>query len=158
MKESDLAVPVKCLLGIPAALFLVMGMFPKQFMQPIAEHAASFFYGGSIEIEESIHYFSLGNLAGAAISIGTGIILYFAFVRPLLRKKEGEDILYINRLPAWFDLEEVIYRPFFVRFFFVWQISWYQEFLGFYIELCLRKSRRGNIFISEEDSLTLLDG
>lgn len=116
VKESDLAVPVKCLLGIPAALFLVMGMFPKQFMQPIAEHAASFFYGGSIETEESIHYFSLGNLAGAAISIGTGIILYFALVRPLLRKKEGEDILYINRLPAWFDLEEVIYRPFFVRF------------------------------------------
>ena len=115
-KEGGLTVPVKCLLGIPAVLFVVMGIFPKQFMQPMAEHAMSFFYGNSIKAEENIHYFSLENLMGAAISIGIGIVLYFVFVRPLLRKEKGEEVFYINKLPAWLDLEEMVYRPVFVQF------------------------------------------
>ncbi|MDE7299599.1 MAG: hypothetical protein K2N94_12370, partial [Lachnospiraceae bacterium] len=64
---------------------------------------------------ETPHWVSGENLQGAAISISIGIILYFAVVRRWLRSGSGESTVYLNRLPAWFDLEESVYRPLLVR-------------------------------------------
>lgn len=111
-----LSLQVKILLGIPAVLFLAMGVLPGGLMQPLAAKAEAFFYGGSTTQEaETLRYFSLENLKGAAISLVIGVFLYFVVVRLWLRRKEDGAFCYVNRLPAWFDLEETVYRPFFAH-------------------------------------------
>lgn len=116
-KKEYLSLPVKCLLGVPAALFALFGCFPGILMQPLAKKAEPFFYGqGAAHTEEAVHYFSLENLKGAAISLAIGLFLYFVAVRRFLRKKDGEGVRYVNCIPAWLDLEEAVYRPLFVRF------------------------------------------
>lgn len=114
--RNYLSLPVKILLGIPAALFFAAGSLPGVIMQPLAKKAEAFFYGGSAQPEaEAISFFSAESLKGAFISLAIGIFLYFVVVRLWLRKKENGTFCYVNRLPAWFDLEETVYRPVFAR-------------------------------------------
>ena len=106
--------PTQVLLGIPAVLFAVLGMFPNALMRPLAKCAEAFFTGGAAGEEgEFIHYFSLVNLKGAMISLAIGIFFYFVIVRKWLRTKE--DARYLDRIPTWLDLEDGIYRPLFCR-------------------------------------------
>lgn len=109
-----LTAKVKALLAVPVVLFAVMGCLPNRIMEPLAAGAEKFFYGGTILQEaETVTFFSLENLKGAAISIGIGLLLYFTLVRLWLRKKESGE--YVNRIPAWLDLENSVYRPLFVH-------------------------------------------
>lgn len=113
---SYLSLPVKVLLAVPMALFLVMGILPQQIMQPLAGAAEKFFYGASAAMEEeTVRFFSFTNLKGAGISLLIGLLLYFGVVRTwMIVKKEGKTE-YVNRIPGWLDLENLIYRPLFVH-------------------------------------------
>ena len=91
-------------LPIPA-----MGLLAHPFMDRIASLGEGFL--GSSGMAERVSYLSLSNLQGAAISLGIGVLLYLGVVRTFLMKREGEHRIYVNRWPAWLDLEELFYRP-----------------------------------------------
>lgn len=84
-----------------AVLMPAIGIFPTWILETLAAH-----------VEEEISFFGLESLEGALISVLIGVVLYFGLVRSFLMK-EGEDGVqnYSNRLPAWFDLENCVYRP-----------------------------------------------
>lgn len=99
--------PLSRFVLVGAAVILpVLGMIPGITMDRIADLGQSFFHGS--ELGHSIHYFSLANLKGAAISIGIGLILYAVVVRRFLTDRQGQ---YLDRWPVWLDLENLIYRP-----------------------------------------------
>ncbi|MBR5756554.1 MAG: sodium:proton antiporter, partial [Firmicutes bacterium] len=66
-------------LTAPAVVLVIMGAFPHQVMDKLAEMARPFLFGA--ELEHTIHYFSLTNLKGSAISISIGLVLYLTLVR-----------------------------------------------------------------------------
>lgn len=96
-------------LTISAVLLLVWGLFPHQIMDRAAELGQSFMH--LEETGEVVAYFSMKNLSGAVISIAIGAFVYVCVVRRFLMKDA-----YINAWPAWMDLENMIYRPFVLRF------------------------------------------
>lgn len=99
--------PLSRFVLVGAAVILpVLGMVPGVTMDRIADLGQPFFHGS--ELEHSVHYFSLGNLKGALISIGIGLVLYAVVVRGLLMDSRKQ---YVDRWPSWLDLETLIYRP-----------------------------------------------
>lgn len=90
---------------ISAVILPFLGALPEMTLGYLGEQSAHFF--GQHAVEHAIPYFSLANLEGAAISISIGAAVYLLIVRPLLMRK-GE---YINRWPAWLDLETLLYKP-----------------------------------------------
>ncbi len=98
-------------IAIPALLLPLMGMLPTQIMGGMARMAQGFTGGESPE--HAIAWFSLTNLKGAAISLGIGAAVYLLIIRPLLMAKDEESgrRVYVNRWPAWLDLEMLVYRP-----------------------------------------------
>ena len=105
--ESKIAILVS------AILLPVMGFFPGVVMDSAANLGVGFM--NSQVPAGKIHYFSVANLEGAGISILIGLLIYFLFVRTLLMKKEEKNTrmvtLYVDRWPAWINLENVVYRP-----------------------------------------------
>lgn len=101
-KESGFALTVSAF-----ALF-AWGLFPHVLMDRAARLGESFMNslheGGAGEI---IAYFSLTNLKGALISIAIGIFIYFFVIRKLLMR----DGAYLDRMPKWLDIENLLYRP-----------------------------------------------
>lgn len=113
----------------PAALLLVFGWFPNPLMNRLAE-AGQLSELPVTTATEMVSYFSVGSLQGAAISVFIGLMLYFGFVRTVLRKKEHGAYRYVDRLPKWVDLADYVYIPVFVYFLpFV---------LGFFSRVCDR--------------------
>lgn len=96
-------------LTISALLFPVMGIFPGEVMDFIADFGEGFMSPAAFE--GTVSYFSLGNLEGGLISIGIGAALYFLLVRKWMMKKEEEGMVYINRWNKYWDLENAVYRP-----------------------------------------------
>ena len=114
---------------VPAALLLVLGWFPNPLMSRLAE-VGRLSELPVTEASEAVQYFSAENLRGAAVSVFIGLVLYFAFVRTVLRKKEHGAYRYVDRLPMWFDLADDVYIPVFLYFLpFV---------LGFFSRVCDR--------------------
>lgn len=124
----------RTVLCICAAVIPVFGSCPQLFMDRAADLGQGFFQGDLLG--HKVPYFAAGNLKGAAITIGIGIVLYMAVVRGLLMEKaeSGEQpevrwdnggsssgvnrkvcglylYRYVDRWPKWLDLEELIYRP-----------------------------------------------
>lgn len=124
----------RTVLCICAAVIPVFGSCPHLFMDRAADLGQGFFQGDLLG--HKVPYFAAGNLKGAAITIGIGIVLYMAVVRGLLMEKaesggqaEGRWdnggsssevngkvcglylYRYVDRWPKWLDLEELIYRP-----------------------------------------------
>lgn len=101
-------------LTVSATLLPVMGFLPNPVMDGIADMGQSFLCA---EASQKVSYFSAENLRGAFISLVFGVLIYGFVVRPLLMKKSSGDKnerrqkTYINRLPVWMDLENMIYRP-----------------------------------------------
>ncbi len=96
-----------CLL-VSALVLPLFGMASKYTMDALADISDSFLRTESME---PVNYFSWANLRGGAISILIGIALYLVVVRLLLMKKTDGEWEYVNRWPAWLDLENLIYRP-----------------------------------------------
>lgn len=114
-------------LTVSAVLLPLMGLLPGIVMDGIADMGQSFL---RTEAMEKISYFSLNNLKGALISLVFGALIYGFVVRFLLMKKSSAVALdsenaahspsmiradtkkyYVNSMPAWMDLENLIYRP-----------------------------------------------
>ena len=89
-----------------AVTSLVMGSLPHGTMDKLAD-MASHFLGAHLP-DHAVHYFAWVNLKGGLISIGIGAVLYLVVVRNWMHSdKKG----YIDRWPAFIDLEEKLYRP-----------------------------------------------
>ncbi len=94
----------------PAVLLVLMGFFPYLTMNRIADQARGFLHGA--EPVHAVHYFSLGNLKGAVISLAIGALVYFGFIRKfLIGKNDDQERVYLNVWPDWMDIEDLIYRP-----------------------------------------------
>ena len=90
---------------LPALLLPALGLTANITMDAIADLGTDFFHSG--HLQHGVHYLSLVNLKGAAISIVIGAALYFLFIRKFLMK----DGQYVNRWPEKMDLENLLYRP-----------------------------------------------
>ena len=98
--------PLSALAIVLSAIVLpVLGALPGKTLEWLAVQSESFF--GQHAPHHAIHYFSMENLEGAAISIGIGLIVYLLLCRPLLMKKGA----YLNRWPEKLDLETLLYQP-----------------------------------------------
>lgn len=96
-------------LGVSAALIPLLGVLAHPVMDSLAALGEGF--PGSSGLEEQVAYFSIESLQGALLTAGIGLALYFGLVRTFLMKKEGDVRVYVNRWPAWLDLENLVYRP-----------------------------------------------
>ena len=105
MKGSYLSIPSRVALLLSAVILPVLGAFPHQTMDKLADMGSSFL--NAPELEETIHYFNFENIKGGLISIVIGLLIYFVFIRKCLMK----DNRYVDRWPKVLDLEELIYRP-----------------------------------------------
>ena len=88
----------------PAVLLPIMGMFPHQTMDRIANLSMHFFHAEHLE---EVAYFAWMNLKGGLISITIGLLLYFVVVRRFLMK----DGQYVDRWPKLLDMERFLYIP-----------------------------------------------
>ena len=94
-----------------SALFLpLMGMAPHRIMDWMADISRPFLRGA--HVLHQVEYFSEANLRGACISISMGILVYVLLIRRYLMET-GEDgtRIYVDRWPAWLNLEDRVYRP-----------------------------------------------
>ena len=83
----------------------VMGMLPTVTMDALADMAQGFL--GIHHAGHAVHYFTWTNLKGSVISVSLGAVLYLTVVRSWMMEKG----VYVDRWPAWLDLEEKLYRP-----------------------------------------------
>ena len=105
-----LPLPAALALGLSALILPALGVFSNRLMQGVAGLMQGFMR--SEGPHEALNYFSLANLVGAADSLLIGAALYVFVVRGLLMKKQQDGTkAYVNRWPAWLDLEELVYRP-----------------------------------------------
>lgn len=99
-------------LVLSATLLPFMGFLPGAIMDRIADMGQEFLQ--IVPLTEPLSYFSFTNLSGAAVSLAIGALLYFILVRFWLMKRISQHETartYVNRLPRWMDLEELLYRP-----------------------------------------------
>nr|WP_236946048.1 complex I subunit 5 family protein [Enterocloster clostridioformis] len=94
-----------------SALFLpLMGMDPRRIMDWMADISRPFFRGA--HVLHQVEYFSEASLRGACISISMGILVYVLLIRRyLMETGEGGTRIYVDRWPAWLNLEDRVYRP-----------------------------------------------
>ncbi|MFH1880212.1 MAG: complex I subunit 5 family protein [Bacillota bacterium] len=90
-----------------AAAVLGIGLFPSVVVDGIGRLSAGFFQTEA----GPFYYYTAETLTGAAVSIGVGLIVYWLVVRGLLSEKTAGGRVYIDRKPAWLDLEDRVYRP-----------------------------------------------
>ncbi len=59
------------------------------------------------------------NLKGILISLSIGTLIYLIFIRTCTMKQEGREggsyIRYIDIYPSWLDIEELVYKPIFLK-------------------------------------------
>lgn len=114
-------------LTFSAFVLLFWGLLPGLTMEPVARLGQSFM--GVARGGEAVAYFHVKNLSGGAVSIGIGILVYLAGIRGLLMRARTSGARqggirgflkwrmpaeYVNPLPAWLDLEDMLYRPLFL--------------------------------------------
>ncbi len=103
-----------CAIFLSAFVLFVFGIAPYRFMDRTAEMAMPFLNRDDPGMR--IDYFSFANLKGSIISMTLGVLIYCFVIRKLLMSRdESGNKIYIDRWPAWLDLENLIYRPFFVH-------------------------------------------
>lgn len=88
-----------------AIMIPVFGLFSHDVMDRIAAFGSGF--SASEKLSHAVSYFSLENLKGAVISAAVGAIVYFGIVRRWMYR----DGKYVERWPAYVDLEDRVYRP-----------------------------------------------
>ena len=97
-------------LAVGGAAMPLLGLTPHRTMDRIAAFALPFFR--CHPMEHAVHYFSLTNLKGAAISITIGVLVFLVVGMKLLTVRENGAERYKNIWPQKLDLEDLIYRPF----------------------------------------------
>ncbi|MBR6184731.1 MAG: sodium:proton antiporter [Clostridia bacterium] len=100
-----------CVLVLTAVPLIAIGTLPNRVLLPLTRACADFLNRPALS--HDVSFFSFGNLKGGGVSLVIGVTVYLFFVRKALHtEKEG----YIDRWPKWLDLEELFYRPVFIRF------------------------------------------
>ena len=103
-KTRYISVPSAIALAASAALVPLLGSFPG-VMDSLAGFGEGFFYGTAPEYATA--YLTWYNIRGAMTSIAIGAGIYLLVVRGLLTRGKA----HVEFLPAWLDLENLIYRP-----------------------------------------------
>lgn len=97
-------------LVIGAVVLPVLGLLPHATQDVLAEMGRGFMNAHAPE--HAVHYFAWVNLKGAVISIVVGMVVYFLFIRKALMAKDTNgNMVYVDRWPEWFNIEDKIYRP-----------------------------------------------
>lgn len=100
----------KVILALCALALPVCGMLPHLTQDRISALGVTFL--GAHAPDHAVEYFAWVNLKGAVISLIVGAAVYFLFVRTvLMRENEDGETVYLDRWPAWLNLEEKVYRP-----------------------------------------------
>ena len=100
----------KVILALCALALPVCGMLPHLTQDRISAVGVTFL--GAHAPDHAVEYFAWVNLKGAVISLIVGAAVYFLFVRTvLMRENEDGETIYLDRWPAWLNLEEKVYRP-----------------------------------------------
>ena len=100
----------KVILALCALALPVCGMLPHLTQDRISALGVTFL--GAHAPDHAVEYFAWVNLKGAVISLIVGAAVYFLFVRTvLMRENEQGETVYLDRWPAWLNLEEKVYRP-----------------------------------------------
>lgn len=100
----------KVILALCALALPVCGMLPHLTQDRISAVGVTFL--GAHAPDHAVEYFAWVNLKGAVISLIVGAAVYFLFVRTvLMRENEDGETVYLDRWPAWLNLEEKVYRP-----------------------------------------------
>ena len=97
-------------LVIGGILMPLLGSTAHLTMDKIASFALPFLR--KHPMEHAVHYFSLTNLKGAAISISIGTLVFFLVGMKLLTVRENGAESYRSVWPKKLDLEDLVYRPF----------------------------------------------
>lgn len=92
-----------------AVLLPFLGMFPHSTMDILANLGQGFF--GVQGHGHPVAYLSAVNLKGGLISLAVGLFLYLFLVRGFLMREENGVRIYVDRFPAWLNLETLLYRP-----------------------------------------------
>ena len=109
-KEGKYMSPLTAaVLVIGGILMPLLGCTPHQTMDRIAGYALPFFRREPMA--HAVHYFSLTNLKGAAISITIGALVFFFVGMKILTRRENGAERYRNVWPRGLDLEDAAYRP-----------------------------------------------
>ena len=109
-KEGKYMSPLTAaVLVIGGILMPLLGCTPHQTMDKIAGCALPFFRREPMA--HAVHYFSLTNLKGAAISITIGALVFFFVGMKWLTRRENGTERYRNVWPKGLDLEDACYRP-----------------------------------------------
>jgi len=95
------------LLTACAALVWGIGMLPSAVMDGIGRLSAGFLQTET----ETVKYFTAETLLSAAVTLGLGVLIYGLVVRGPLSEKTADGRWYVDRKPAWLDLEDRVYRP-----------------------------------------------
>ena len=117
-KESGryMGAPISAVLIVGAVSMLALGLTATKSMDGIAAACVGFF---NVHPMKGVHYFSLENLKGAAISITVGALVFFLIGMKCLTKKDGFDETYLDAWPKWLDMDNYFYRPLLRAFAFV---------------------------------------
>ena len=98
-------------LGGSAIVLFALGLRPEGMMTSLANRSLPFLFAH--EPAHEVHFLAWINLYGGGKSLFLGVILYFTLVRKWLITKDKSGFkVYMNRWPAWLDLEDRVYRPF----------------------------------------------
>lgn len=92
---------------IPSFIIVVCGVVPSIYIDKLSVLMSDFTHAEPIE---HISIFSLENLKGFVISLVIGLLVYLFIRKCLMTGKKGQRV-YVDRWPAWLDLENLIYRP-----------------------------------------------
>lgn len=103
-KDSYMSKLTTACLTAPAVVLVCMGALPHQIMDRLAEMARPFLCGA--ELEHTVHYFSLVNIKGSAISLCIGLVLYLTVVRFLMMRKVKFSARYTEAMKAEINLPE----------------------------------------------------
>jgi formate hydrogenlyase subunit 3/multisubunit Na+/H+ antiporter, mnhD subunit len=100
----------KVILALCALALPVCGMLPHLTQDRISAVGVTFL--GAHAPDHAVEYSAWVNLKGAVISLIVGAAVYFLFVRTvLMRENEQGETVYLDRWPAWLNLEDKVYRP-----------------------------------------------
>ncbi len=95
------------LLALCAAAVWAIGLFPSAILGGIGRLSAGFFQTEAAPVR----VFTPESLWMAAVTIGVGLAVYLLLVRGWLSEKTENGRVYVDRKPAWLDLEDRVYRP-----------------------------------------------
>ncbi len=97
-----------------AVLLPALGMLPYLLMDGIATLGQGFMHGEPPA--HAVNYFSWTNIRGGLASLAIGAIVYLLVIRKcLMEKDENDQLVYVDLWPAKLDLENMLYRPVFLK-------------------------------------------